>query len=98
MLRGNDCFGACGFDLLGQNIGIESLISDDSHRRALSEQCDSFGAVCHLPGSDRECQRQAQFAGQLVDLGRQTTLGMHRSVVCALFAARGRLLIGAHQG
>jgi hypothetical protein len=30
--RENDCFGACGFDMLGQGVGIVSLIGDDSLR------------------------------------------------------------------
>jgi hypothetical protein len=32
-----------------------------------------------------EAQRQAQFVGQQVDLGRQTTSGTPQSLVCAPF-------------
>ncbi len=38
---GNDCFGACGLDMLSQSMGILSPLGDNSFRRALSEHGDS---------------------------------------------------------
>ena len=83
--RWNDCFCACRLDMLDQHIGIVSLIRDDGLSRAVAQQGDSLGTVGHLSGGDVEAQRQAQFVGQQVDLGRQTTSGTPQSLVCAPF-------------
>jgi hypothetical protein len=51
----------------------------------LAQQLDGLGAVIHLAARDEKVQGKAQFIGEQMNLGRQTSSGTPQSLVFAPF-------------
>ncbi len=78
-------FGSHGFNVLYDGVGIVALVGQHCLSLVLAQQFDGLGAVIHLAARDQKIQRQAQFIGEEMNLGRQTSSGTPQSLVCAPF-------------
>ena len=78
-------FGSRRFNVLYDGIGIVALVSKYGLGLVLAQQLDGLGAVIHLAASDKKVQGQAQFIGEQMNLGRQTSSGTPQSLVRAPF-------------
>jgi hypothetical protein len=67
----------CDNATLGQvvqdGIGVVALVGEHGFWFALAEQRDGLSAIVGLSAGEHEAERQAQFVGEQVDLGRQTS-------------------------
>jgi hypothetical protein len=78
-------FGSHGFNMLYDCVRIVALVGQHGLGLVLAQQLDSLGAVIHLAAGDKKVQGQAQFIGEQMDLGRQTSSGTPQSLVRAPF-------------
>ena len=74
-----------GLDVVEDDLAVVALVGQYPDGLACSEQIDGLGAVVDLAASDEEVDRQTEFVGQQVDLGRQTSSGAPQSLVRAPF-------------
>jgi hypothetical protein len=78
-------FGSHGFNVLDDGVSIVALVGKHGLGLVLAQQLDGLGAVIHLAASDEKIQGQAQFIGEQMNLGRQTSSGTPQSLVRAPF-------------
>jgi len=77
--------GSHGFNVLYDGVRVVSLIGKHGLGLVLAQQRDGLGAVIYLAAGDKKVQGQAQFIGEQMDLGRQTSSGTPQSLVRAPF-------------
>jgi hypothetical protein len=77
--------GSHGVDVVEDGLAVVALVGQHPLGLSISEQLDGLGAVVDLSAGDEKVHRQAQFVGQQVDLGRQTSSGAPQSLVRAPF-------------
>ena len=77
--------GAHRFNVLYDGVSIVALVGKHGLCLVPAQQLDGLGTVIHLAASDKEIQGQAQFIGEQMNLGRQTSSGTPQSLVGAPF-------------
>ncbi len=82
---GHDRDRSHGLDVVQDGLTVIALVGQYPLGFSFSEQIDGLGAVVDLTAGHLEVHRQAQFVGQQMDLGRQTTSGAPQSLVRAPF-------------
>lgn len=81
----NHGFCSHGFNVLNDGVGIVALVGKHGLSLVLAQQLDGLGAVIHLAARDEKVQGKAQFIGEQMNLGRQTSSGTPQSLVFAPF-------------
>ena len=82
---GDHGFGSHGLNVLHDGICIVALVGKHGLGLVLAEQLDGLGAVIDLAAGDKKVQGQAEFIGEQMNLGRQTSSGTPQSLVGAPF-------------
>lgn len=82
---GHDGNRSHGFDVVQDGLAIVTLVGEHPLGLSLAEQFDGLSAVVDLATGHEEVNRQPQFVGQQMDLGRQTSSGTPQSLVRAPF-------------
>ena len=71
--------------MLYDGVGIVAFVGQYGLCLVLTQQRDGLCAVIHLAAGDKKVQGQAQFIGEQMNLGRQTSSGTPQSLVRAPF-------------
>jgi hypothetical protein len=71
--------------VLDDGVCVVTLVGQHGLGTALAQQRDGLRAVVDLSTCNQKVQRLAQFVGQQMDLGRQTSSGTPQSLVRAPF-------------
>ena len=81
----NHGFGSHGFNVLYDGVGVVPLVGQYGLGLMLAQQFNGLRTVIYLTASDEKIQGQAQFIGEQMNLGRQTSSGTPQSLVRAPF-------------